>query len=117
SSVGAGGLPDDRGTFAQAMSANGRYIAFATDATNFDPADTDGVRDLYWRDLRTGEVRLVSRATGQGGVKANDHSFGPSISADGRYVAWHTGATNLSPDDSDNVMDVYMRDVAAGTTT
>ena len=63
------------------------------------------------------EPILVSRASGEDGPKANAASTDPTISADGRHVAFSSRATNLSPEDPDSTQDVYVRDLAAHTTS
>ncbi len=98
------------------ISADGRYVAFSSDSPNLDPDDGDFTPDIYVRDLRTNETALVSRASGASGAKSNAGSFSPSISGDGRYVAFSSRATNLDPDDSDGTDDVYLRDLQANTT-
>jgi Tol biopolymer transport system component len=99
---------------AVAMSSNGRYVAFASEANNLVPGDTNGVSDVFVRDLLTGTTRRVS-VTGSGS-QANDSSEYPSISPDGRYVAFASGASNLTPGDSNNTMDVFVRDLKTGVT-
>jgi Tol biopolymer transport system component len=97
-----------------AMNSNGRYIAFTSDADNLVPNDTNGWRDVFVRDLLLGTNVLVSVAT-NGGV-GNDESFGPSISGDGRYVAFTSSASNLVAGDLNNSQDVFVRDTQSGTT-
>jgi Tol biopolymer transport system component len=105
------------GTSAESsLSADGRYVAFYSGARGFSPDDTDGTDDVYVRDMQTGTSTLVSRATGATGAKGGAASRNPSISADGRYVAFESLA-QLSPDDTDATNDVYVRDLAANTTT
>jgi hypothetical protein len=99
------------------ISDDGRYVAFESFATNLVPGVSDSSGDIYVRDLRTGDVKLVSRATGATGAKGDLNSFYPSISGDGRYVAWLSYSTNLSPDDTNEDLDVYVRDLVANTTT
>src|SRR6185503_19841073 len=95
----------------------GRYVAWTTYSNNLDPADTDGsVTDVYVRDLQTSTTTLVDRATGAAGAKANTGSRNPEASADGRYVAFDSLGSNLSPDDTDNTQDIYIRDLQANTT-
>jgi Tol biopolymer transport system component len=98
------------------VSADGRYVAFYSTARGFTPDDTDAVADVFVRDTQTGTTTLVSRATGAAGAKGSASSQNPSISADGRYVAFESLAA-LSPDDTDTVSDVYLRDLQANTTT
>ncbi len=104
-----------------AVSANGRFVAFESLATNFG-GDTDGFIDIYVRDLVANTTKLVSRASGATGVKGNNDSRSPSISADGRFVAFNSRANNLAPGDGDpseatsQVEDVFVRDLVANTT-
>ena len=100
-----------------ALSADGRYVAWTTYSNNLDPADTDGsVSDVYARDLQTSTTTLVDRATGVSGAKANVGSRNPEVTPDGRYVAFDSSGTNLSPDDVDTTNDIYVRDLQANTT-
>jgi hypothetical protein len=96
------------------VNSNGRYIAFTSDADNLVPNDTNGWRDVFVRDLLLGTNILVSVAT-NGGV-GNDESFGPSITGDGRYVAFASSASNLVEGDLNNSQDVFVRDLQGGTT-
>jgi hypothetical protein len=99
-----GGVPQS------AISADGRLVAFTCD-----------VGQGYWqvlvRDMVTGETTLVSRASGPTGAEGNDGSADPSISADGRFVAFDSEASNLSPGDHDDDEDVFVRGLRAQTTT
>lgn len=99
---------------APTISPNGSYIAFASDASNLVQEDTNGVADVFVRDLGTGDVRRVSvNAQGQ---QANDASASPSISDDGRYVAFESYAQNLVSGDTNNAWDVFVRDRATNVT-
>lgn len=100
-----------------AVSAGGRYVAFSSYASNLDPADPDNARDVFVRDTATNTTTLVSRATGAAGVKSNGPSNHPVISADGRFVAFQSRATNLDPADTDGHYSVFVRDLTAETTT
>jgi Tol biopolymer transport system component len=100
-----------------AISADGRYIAFVSDADNLSTADDDAVKNLFLRDTLTGTTTLVSRATGPDGAGADADSQRPSISGDGRYVAFASAATNLSDEDVDPVLDIFVRDTQLNTTT
>ena len=66
---------------------------------------------MFVRDLQQNTVALVSRASGASGPKGNGFSSGPSVSADGRFVAFNSTATNLDPADGDTIFDVFARDV------
>jgi TolB protein len=95
-----GDLGDDN-SFDAVVSGTGRYVAFVSAADNL-PGD-DLFEDIYRKDMKTGAIRLVSRT--RGGDPADDHSFAPSISANGRFVAFGTNANNLPGEDSlDNIV-------------
>ena len=98
------------------VSADGRFVAFSSGASNLHPDDGDGTADVFLRDLQADTTVLVSRASGAAGAKGNAHSFSPSVSADGRFVAFESGASNLHPDDGDTSLDVFVRDLQADTT-
>jgi Tol biopolymer transport system component len=117
-SVGSTGVSADGDSYYPSISADGRYVAFTSDASNLVPGDTNEVRDVFRKDRLTGEVVRVS--VGPGGVQANGESYTSyltAISADGRYVCFASGATNLVPHDTNRVEDVFVRDVVAGVTT
>ena len=97
-----------------AMSADGRYVAFESAASNLVPGDSNGVNDVFVRDLQRGGTRRVS--VGAGGTQPNGLSDVPEISADGRYVAFESAARNLVPHDTNSANDVFVRDLTAGTT-
>jgi Tol biopolymer transport system component len=97
------------------FSADGRYIAFDSYATNLVPGDTNGSPDVFVRDTQMGMTTRVSlRNTG---AQAKGASGGASISADGRFVAFNSNADNLVADDTNRSADVFVRDTALGTTT
>jgi Tol biopolymer transport system component len=114
---GLAGADADRDTGSTSISADGRFLAFRSAATNLSPADGDTTVDVFVRDRRTGANTLVSRATGAAGAKGNDTSDDPAISADGRWVAFRSRATTLDPADTDDNADIYVRDLVANTTT
>ena len=90
------------------LSANGRYVAFASSATDLVPGDTNGHIDVFVRDLKLHKTYLVS--VGPGGVQGNADSWQPSISANGRYVTFFSGASNLVGGDTNGFSDVFVRD-------
>lgn len=97
-----------------AISANGRYVAFASKAKNLSRIDKDSVEDVFLRDLKTNRTQLVSRAQGRHGAAGSGDSSNPSISADGRYVAFESYASNLGPSDNSAIPDVFVRDMRSG---
>src|SRR5215207_600915 len=96
------------------ISSDGCYVAFDSVATDLDldRPDTDTLRDVFVRDLRAQTTEMVS--LNDSGIKGNGASFFPSISADGRYVAFNSGATNLDADrpDTNNGGDVFVHERA-----
>ena len=105
-------------SFSPALSADGRYVAFQSSATNLvDVTDNNGSTDVFVRDLRTGKTTLVS-VNKSGNAAANRGSSSPSISADGRYVAFDSSATDLVTQPVGFlVSNVYVRDMVLGLTT
>jgi Tol biopolymer transport system component len=113
-SVGAGGAQANGRSNQPRISGDGRYVAFASDATNLVAGDTNHQPDVFVRDLRTGTTRLVS--VGVHGAGADGDNAAPSISATGRYIAFISGASNLVHGDTDGTSDIFVRDMVAGTT-
>ncbi len=106
-SLGPGGVQGNGYSSVLALSADGRFVAFTSYATNLVLGDTNIQRDVFVRDRQTGTTRRVS--LGAGGVQGNGESFGPAISAGGRFVAFDSGATNLVPGDTNDASDVFVR--------
>lgn len=107
-SVAADGAQARDVSYSPTVSADGRYVAFLSEAGNLVPGDTNTVADAFVRDLRTGAVSRVS--VGTGGTQADLPSGFPTISADGRHVAFTSFATNLVPGDTNDRMDVFVHD-------
>ncbi len=97
-----------------AISADGRYVAFASKAKNIGRSDKDDIEDVFVRDLKTNRTVLASRAQGKHGAAGNGDSSNPSISADGRYLAFESYASNLGPADNSTLPDVFVRDLRSG---
>lgn len=100
------------------ISDNGRYVAFSSSATNLVSNDTNGAKDVFVRDRVSGTTERVSIASN--GTEANGNntngSHKTSISGDGRYVAFISGANNLVPNDTNGVDDLFLHDRATGIT-
>ncbi len=96
------------------LSADGRYVAFWSAATNLVPGDTNGRQDVFVRDLVAGTIERVS--VDSAGLEGDGDSTDPTISADGNIVAFQSAATNLVAGDANARIDVFVRDRAAGTT-
>lgn len=97
------------------LSADGLVVAFQSDASNLVAGDGNGATDVFVRDRRTGVTRLVS-VTPDGLAGGNGPSWGPSLSADGRYVIFESRASNLVTNDFNGATDVFVRDLEAGVT-
>lgn len=98
-----------------AISADGRYVAFASFARNLVPSGTDPeYEDVFVHDRATGATEHVSVASD--GTPGDDASWWPSISADGRFVAFASAATNLVPDDTNGRWDIFVHDRSTGVT-
>lgn len=97
------------------FSADGRYIAFASLATNLVPGDTNGLQDVFVHDRLTGATERIS--VDSSGTEVAATSSAPSISADGRYVAFESYAALLVPGDTNGNRDVFVRDRQNGTTS
>jgi hypothetical protein len=107
----AGRLGND-GSFDASLSGDGRVVVFSSFASNLVPGDTNGTADVFVWTRRSGEVRRVSLTSS--GAQANGTS--PSISADGRFVAFVSGSSNLVPGDTNGVADVFLHDRRTDTT-
>jgi Tol biopolymer transport system component len=98
-----------------AISADGRFVAFHSAATNLVAGDTNGFFDVFVHDRQTGITTMVS--VDSSGSQGNGLSAFPAISADGRFVAFHSIASNLVPADTNADLDVFVHDRQTGITT
>ena len=103
------------GSFIPSISADGRFVAFTSLVTNLVPGDTNNQNDIFVRDLLTNTTTRVS--VDSAGNQALGSSFVPSISANGRFVAFASEAPNLVPGDNNNSQDIFVRDLLTNTTT
>ena len=111
-STNAAGAPANGNSFNPAISSDGRYVAFESDATNLVAGDGNGARDIFVKDLQTGAIWCAS--TNAQGVAGNGVSSSADISADGRYVTFQSDAPNLVPGDTNGIMDVFVKDMQTG---
>ncbi|HHD56882.1 MAG TPA: hypothetical protein ENK89_04300, partial [Desulfobulbaceae bacterium] len=100
-----------------AVSDNGRYVVFSSDADNLIAGDTNGRMDVFVRDTLDGITTRVSVKTGGG--EGNEHSgaYGAALSADGRYIAFDSKAENLVNGDTNGYRDIFLHDRSTATTT
>ncbi len=111
-SVATGGTEGDGYSDSPAMSADGRYVAFESAASNLVTGDTNAGMDVFVRDRQTGATTRVD--TDSSGGEADGQSTSPAISADGRYVAFSSAASNLVSGDSNSTSDVFVKDTQTG---
>jgi Tol biopolymer transport system component len=118
-SVGLAGAEGNGDSSSCSISSDGRYVAFVSDADNLLGVgnDNNGFFDVFVHDLQTGTTTRVS--VNSAGTEGNDTSSDPSISSDGRYVAFVSDADNLLGVGNDNNFsaDVFVHDLQTGTTT
>jgi Tol biopolymer transport system component len=103
-------------SFAPDISADGRYVAFASRASDLVADDTNEATDVFVHDTLTGTTRRVS--VGPGGLQASAESAAPRLTPDGRWLCFGSRASNLDPalPDTPGRMDVFVRDLEAGET-
>ena len=114
-SVATSGTQGDHDSVSPAMTPDGRFVAFESSADNLVPGDDNGVSDVFVRDVQNGTTRMAS--VDSNGVLGNANSVEAAISADGRYVAFLSLASNLVPGDTNGTWDVFVHDMTTGTTT
>lgn len=90
------------------ISANGRYVVFASQATNLVSGNNSGFNQIYMHDMQTGATTKVS--VDSNGLEGNNFSSSTSISDDGRYVVFHSLSTNLVSGDTNGFMDIFLHD-------
>ncbi len=96
------------------ISADGRFVAFRSDATNLVAGDANGLRDVFVHDRQSDTTQRVS--VDSAGVEGNGSCGNPSISADGRFVAFGSFATDLVAGDTNSAGDVFVHDRQSGAT-
>jgi len=114
-SLSSGGAQGNFSSNVGGISDDGRYVAFSSGASNLVAGDTNAVNDVFLRDRQAGTTERVSISSG--GAQANGSTGSSDISADGRFVAFDGGASNLVPGDTNGDSDVFVRDVQLATTT
>src|SRR5207249_3675999 len=113
-SVASDGAESNAASVGAALSADGRFVAFHSAATNLVADDTNGTTDVFVHDRQTGMTERVSVASD--GTQGNNASSYPALSADGRFVAFDSDATNLVAGDTNGATDVFVHDRQTGTT-
>jgi Tol biopolymer transport system component len=113
-SVDSSGAESNGESYASTVSADDRFVAFRSAATNLVLGDTNGLFDVFLHDLQVGLTERES--VDSSGGQADGESHHPSLSADGSLVAFYSYATNLVAGDTNGAIDVFVRDRGAGTT-
>jgi Tol biopolymer transport system component len=113
-SLGEDGQEGDGDSINPVISADGRFVAFESQAENFVTGDGNGTRDIFVRDRVLGTTELVSMVNGQAGDGDSRH---PAISDDGRFVTFYSTSSDLTPNDGNGVGDVFLYDQQNGTMT
>lgn len=113
-SVSSEGEQGNNGSTLPSINADGRYIAFESQASNLVPGDTNTSMDIFIRDQEAGTTKRLSVSSD--GNQGNDESRFPSISSDGRYVSFQSYASNLVPNDTNNSADIFVHDNLTGQT-
>jgi len=114
-SIGLGGQDSDAGSYAGEVSDDGRFVVFASEASNLVAGDTNGSYDVFLRDLTLGSTVRINLQPG--GAESPLGADLPQISADGRYVVYMSAADDLVPGDTNTFTDVFTFDRQTSTTT
>ena len=107
------GTQGNSDSWSPSISADGRFISFGSTATNLVTADINGENDIFLYDRQAGLTKLISQSSD--GTRGNSYSRSPSISAHGRFVVFYSASTNLVPADTNEVDDVFLRDLWGGS--
>jgi hypothetical protein len=113
-SMATDGTLGNKNSSQPAISNNGKYVAFESDARNLVAGDNNYSRDVFVHDLTTGETKRVSVASD--GTQADSLSAGSTLSGDGRYIAFVSYASNLVSDDLNYSSDIFVHDLSTGET-
>ena len=113
-SAASDGANADNDSKDPSVSSDGRYVAFHSAASNLVVGDTNGVPDVFVRDLTAGTTVRVSVDSDE--AQGDGDSYAASISSDGRFVAFESAATNLVAGDTNGETDVFVRDLTSTTT-
>jgi Tol biopolymer transport system component len=114
-SIDSAGKQGNNSSYAPSISADGRWVAFQSDATNLVPGDNNGWADIFVHDRQTGKTTRVSMDSA--GNQGNGYSIAPVISAEGRFVVFGSYASNLVAGDTNGVPDIFVHDQWIGNTT
>lgn len=111
-SLGNGNSGRTSNPYSEFVSGDGRFVTFSSDASNLVSGDTRGLQDVFLRDRQLGTTTRIS--AGPNGEEANGWSQEPTISSDGRYIAFKSIASNLVPADCNESIDIFVYDRLSG---
>ena len=114
-SVSSSGEQGNNTSWKGSISADGRFVAFYSAATNLVSEDTNYATDIFVHDRQTSETTRISVSSS--GAQGNGGSSNPSISSDGRYIAFESDASNLVSGDTNDFGDIFVHDRQTGQTT
>jgi tricorn protease-like protein len=103
-------ISGNNNSYFSAISSDGRYVTFSSQASNLVAGDTNGKQDTFVYDRQTDTMQNITSI-------GNDNSWGPAISSDGRYVTFSSQASNLVAGDTNGVADIFVYDKQTDTTT
>ena len=104
----------DGDSLAPSVSTNGQWVAFHSDAGNLTPGDTTNLTDVFLHDVNSGATRLIS--VSPEGAPGDASSSYPVLAADGQRIAFESLASQLTAHDTNGAADVFVRDIASGST-
>ncbi len=116
-----GGGGGDGNSQYTSISTTGRYVVFASDASNLILNDTNGVSDVFRRDLQTGTTELISVAASGGvapasGFRSTSGASKPVATPDGRWIAFESSSIGLVEGDTNLTPKIFVRDMQTGVT-
>ena len=114
-SVDSNEVEADSGSYDPIISSDGNYIVFSSSANNLVADDTNGVQDIFLRNIALGTTTRISVSSDE--VEGDAGSDEPFMSSDGNYIVFSSEASNFVADDTNALYDVFLRDIALGTTT
>jgi hypothetical protein len=107
-SIDSNGWLANGDSYNSVLTPDGRYVAFDSIASNLTTNDTNNTYDIFLRDRLAGTTERIT--VNSSGVEANGPSFDPVISSDGRFIAFHSFASNLVSNDNNNASDIFVYD-------
>jgi Tol biopolymer transport system component len=116
-SIDLNGNPAQSAAFDPAMSSDGRFVVFRSATTNLVPGDSNGTFDIFWRDSQGGPTERIN--LGPGGIQGlgGATTTFPTVSDDGQLIAFVSNQNNLVPNDTNAVLDIFVRDRVAAVTS